>query len=116
MKLARRWGWRLLRGAAACSSPALEQAATPTAAVSPAEHGRALFRDKGCVTCHVNGRAEGETGTFDIGPDLTAYRNDAEFLRAWLADPKALRPDTTMPDMDLSEAEIEDLIAFLNEE
>jgi cytochrome c1 len=74
-----------------------------------------LFRNKGCVTCHANARVEGKTGLLAVGPDLTTYRNEPEFLRAWLADPKALRPDTPMPNFDLSAAEIEALIAFLNE-
>ena len=114
MSVALRWVTLLLLCAAGCSGQSPEQPATPTAAVS-ADHGRDLFRNKGCVTCHHHARVEGETGIFDIGPDLTAYRNDAEFLRQWLADPKAIKPDTPMPDIDLSAAEVDDLIAFLND-
>jgi cytochrome c2 len=101
----------LLLGAAACAGTATP-AATPTTA--PVEVGRALFRNKGCVTCHRNNRVEGKTGTLDIGPDLTHYQNEAGFLRAWLADPAAVKPNTRMPDLRLTEGEIEDLIAFLN--
>jgi len=99
---------------AACSGTASEQAARSTPAAA-AERGRMLFRNKGCVTCHANTRVEGESGLLAIGPDLSTYSNAPDFLRAWLADPKALRPDTPMPDFDLTAAEIEDLIAFLNE-
>lgn len=88
--------------------------AQPGAAAQPVERGRALFRNRGCVTCHVNGRVPGTTGTFPMGPNLTAYRNDPDFLREWLADPGAVRPGTEMPDLGLSPEEIEDLIAFLN--
>jgi cytochrome c2 len=103
----------LLLAVAACSGNTPGPAATVT--VSPAEHGRALFRNKGCITCHQNDRVQGETGIFEIGPNLTAYQNDPEFLRAWLENPRAIKPETPMPDLGLTPAEIEDLIAFLNE-
>ena len=50
-----------------------------------------------------------------VRPELTNYTNDPAFLRRWLADPPAARPGTNMPNLNLSPAEIEDLIAFLNE-
>jgi mono/diheme cytochrome c family protein len=104
---------------AACSGTPPGQAAAPSATVAPAdaaEAGRALFRNKGCVTCHLHNRVAGESGLLAVGPDLSAYRNvDVEFLRAWLANPQAIKPDTPMPDLDLTGAEIESLIAFLNE-
>ena len=80
-------------------------------ALSPAEKGSALFRAKGCVSCHRHA-AVAEGGP-SIGPDLTAYEADAVFLRRWLADPAAVRPGTLMPDLALEEEEIEALIAFL---
>jgi cytochrome c2 len=85
------------------------------AAAQAIERGRALFRNKGCVTCHVNDRVSGQTGAFAIGPNLTAYRNDPAFLRQWLADPRAVRPATEMPDLGLTAGEIDDLVAFLSE-
>jgi cytochrome c2 len=92
---------------------------TPAAAASlasPIENGRTLFRNKGCVSCHVNNRVEGLSGVLGlIGPDLTNYTNDPAFLRRWLANPAEERPGTEMPNLRLSAAEIEDLIAFLNE-
>jgi mono/diheme cytochrome c family protein len=75
-----------------------------------------LFRNKGCATCHVNNRVDGASGVLGpSAPDLTAYRNSPEFLRPWLADPKQVRPNAVMPDLRLTAAEIDDLIAFLNE-
>ncbi len=47
-------------------------------------------------------------------PNLTSYANDPDFLRRWLRDPAAVKPRTTMPNLDLSDAELADLIAFLN--
>ena len=103
----------ILLWTAACAAPAAGQApSTPT--LSLVEHGQILFRNKGCVTCHEHSRAGGETGLLAVGPNLSAYRNDPEFLRAWLADPKAIKPETPMPNLKLSTEEIEALIAFLN--
>jgi cytochrome c oxidase subunit 2 len=92
--------------------------ATPTAdpVVAAAARGRELFRNKGCVTCHTNTRVQGRSGVPGIvAPNLTNYRNSAEFLRGWLADPAQVRPGATMPDLRLAPAEIDDLVAFLNE-
>ncbi len=89
------------------------------AARGDAWRGEALFQAKGCATCHVHGRVSGRTGEFSGGypgspPDLTSYANDPELLRRWLRDPKAVKPTTAMPNLDLSDGEIADLIAFLN--
>jgi mono/diheme cytochrome c family protein len=70
-----------------------------------AKQGLALYRAKGCATCHdhqLNG-----------APNLAVYAVDPDFVRTWLHDPSAVRPDTLMPTLRLSEAEIEALIAFL---
>ncbi|GAC1547286.1 MAG: hypothetical protein NVS2B7_22930 [Herpetosiphon sp.] len=85
----------------------------PTALPPSAEAGAILFRDKGCVTCH-RASIEGTSGMVPIGPDLTAYTNEPAMLRRWLADPPAVKPNTAMPNLHLSSAEIDDLIAFLN--
>jgi mono/diheme cytochrome c family protein len=77
--------------------------------------GRALFLAKGCTTCHRHQGLDG-LGTASasfIGPELTTYQPDADFVRRWLRDPAAIRPGTAMPDLDLSEREITALIAFL---
>ena len=84
-----------------------------------AERGEVLFQAKGCATCHVHRRIPGRTGEFGGGypaaaPDLTRYANDPELLRRWLRDPQAVKPTTAMPNLDLSDDEIADLIAFLN--
>ncbi len=112
-------GWLLALALSGCNigaaraTPTIAPTATPAAS---AEEGSVLFRNKGCIGCHVNDRAEGPRGmAAGFGPDLTNYTNDPEFLRRWLDNPQAVRPGTEMPQIGLSEAEIEDLIAFLNE-
>lgn len=59
--------------------------------------------------------------SYRIGPDLTNIEstpyaglpNSAGFLRKWLKDPPAVRPSTQMPNLGLSDEEIEDLLVFL---
>lgn len=87
--------------------------------------GADLFRTKGCGGCHA---IEGYTaGT--IGPDLTHFMsrktfagaifpNNVDELRAWLRNPPKQKPmmpndGMGMPNLNLTEGEISDLIAFL---
>jgi cytochrome c2 len=89
----------------------------PATAVTTADadYGRALFSAKGCVTCHHHGAipGSGQLGGSDV-PDLTNYTANADFLRTWLKDPRAIRPNTWMPNLELKKDEIEALIAFLS--
>lgn len=94
--------------------PEPARASTDGAAISSAEYGRALFIAKGCKYCHMRAGISNMVPGPVIGPNLTNYQGEPAFLRAWLRDPQAVRPRTQMPDLGLSEAEIEVLIAFLN--
>jgi cytochrome c2 len=80
--------------------------------ISLAEQGEILFVAKGCVMCHVNGKSIILEAPH-IGPDLTNYQGNPEFLHTWLADPAAMKKNTQMPDLQLSDGEIEALTAFL---
>jgi cytochrome c oxidase subunit 2 len=86
-----------------------------------AVEGEQLMQNKACLGCH----ALGETNThIRVGPNLTnmARRSriagvvpySTENMRAWLADPTALKPGTTMPRLNLSEEEVEALAAYLD--
>jgi cytochrome c2 len=78
--------------------------------------GQQLFLAKGCITCHNHNevRRDGDTIYVDVGPDLSSFSADPDYLRRWLQDPASIRPETLMPDLDLEEGEIQALIAFLN--
>lgn len=92
-----------------------EGAALPAAAApDPAADGAALFRAKGCASCHRHAAVDGASA--NVGPELTAYDADPVFLRRWLSDPAAVRPNTLMPNLGLDSAEIDALIAFLESE
>jgi hypothetical protein len=79
------------------------------------DFGRDLFVAKGCLTCH----SHLETNQFrefgvDAGPDLTNFSAAPEYLRMRLKDPKSVKSDSKMPQLNLTETEIEALIAFVN--
>jgi cytochrome c2 len=88
--------------------------AAPASAESQVELGRQLFIAKGCVVCHQHSEVR-DYHVFEFTgiPDLTNIKVTPEYLRMWLKDPKSVKPATEMPMLGLSEAEIEELIAFL---
>ena len=96
------------------------QAPPPTAAPTATledeiVYGKALFSAKGCVSCHHHAAIAG-SGAFSEGnPDLTTFRWSAEYLRTWLQNPAAVKPNTYMPNLGLERDEIEALIAFLSD-
>ena len=93
---------------------ATSQNAGDTAAVEDqVSYGRALFVAKGCTGCHMHEELSDVVHGPVIGPNLTHRSDDPAFLRAWLADPAALRPGTQMPNIGLDSDEIEALVAFL---
>ncbi len=107
----------LLLSALPRAAPAPQPAtvASVPAAQGDVAYGKALFGAKGCVQCHHHA-ALAESGKFagSDTPDLTNYRPDPAYLRRWLKNPPEVKPGTTMPVLNLNDAEIEALIAFLS--
>jgi cbb3-type cytochrome oxidase cytochrome c subunit len=109
----------------------LTAGAAPGVAFSPSEgnpnHGRELMAQKACAGCH----AFSGVPTFDSGeaapaeselsrsaalaPDLrfTRERFRRDELLGWLLDPKGIKPDTRMPNFDLSVDEARDIAAYI---
>lgn len=77
--------------------------------------GATLFVAKGCASCHRHDQVNRETMDIFWGdaPNLSRYQGTAEFLRLWLKDPRAVRTDAQMPNLNLSQTDIETLITFL---
>jgi cytochrome c oxidase subunit II len=96
------------------------------AAAEPAtpqqQRGREVFMSNACVACHqiVGTPAYGQTG-----PNLThlasrrtlaagALGYSGPALRVWLSDPQRVKPGNHMPRVDLSEADLDALVAYLD--
>jgi cytochrome c oxidase subunit 2 len=83
--------------------------------------GRRVFEQTACVNCHaLNGT--GAAGRF--GPDLThlmsrdtlgsgVLKNTPANLRAWIENPDKFKPGVLMPAMNLSHAELDQVVAYL---
>ncbi|MCA9897829.1 MAG: hypothetical protein H6654_10495 [Ardenticatenaceae bacterium] len=85
-------------------------------AIAPDAMGEALFVAKGCIQCHVNDNVTMAENMFQIGPDITFVKRPSEYLEVWLANPASIKVETIMPNLHLSAAEIETLIAFLKQQ
>jgi len=78
---------------------------------APAMRGFRLFRDR-CIRCHAINREGGR-----VGPDLNVprsvveYRDEAQ-LRAYIKNPLAFRYGAMPANPDLSDAQLDDLLAF----
>lgn len=100
------------------SAPAQSQVAVSENSNDRIAQGRALFVAKGCLVCHrydemaAVRRAMGDFD-FDDVPNLSNLKIDAEYAKRWLRDPKAIKPLTAMPNLNLTEHEIDALVAFL---
>jgi cytochrome c5 len=109
---------------------AAEAAKVDAAAIAGADlgKGRQLLETKGCGSCHVMGGvaavpsssppaldAKSFERAFKLAPDLrvTRERMSAAKVVAWLTDPKAVKPDSDMPKIALTPAEVKDLAAYI---
>lgn len=104
------------------AAPAAAPQTSPPAAGNPAR-GKELIAAKGCGGCHKVPGVAGAVGT--VGPDLkdvgsrakiaggAVSNSSQEDLKKWLLDPPALKPGTAMPKLGLTEAEAEDIAAYL---
>ena len=83
--------------------------------------GRDVFFATACINCHAIGETKAR-GTF--GPDLThlmsretlgagTVPNTAEKLRAWVRDPQTIKEGCNMPNMQLTDNELNQIVAYL---
>ncbi len=109
--------------------PAAREKAPAAIAGADLGKGRALLDSKGCGTCHTFSGIAPLTASpvpvpqdpraFErghrIAPDLRATRDRMSAARVvrWLKDPKAVKADTEMPTIPLTDAEIRDLAAYV---
>ena len=86
-----------------------------------AAEGRRVFFANSCVNCHTI-RGTSAQGTF--GPDLThlmsrqtlaagAASNSPDNLRLWVRDPQKIKVGCLMPNMQLTDNEVDQVVAYL---
>ncbi len=73
-----------------------------------------------CAACHT---VDGTSAAGTVGPDLSHFaslpsipgglENNEENLRKWLENPPAVKPGTAMPNLNLTEEQIDALVAYL---
>lgn len=97
-------------------------AAAPEPVHEPdAERGRIAFTQYACTACH---RIPGVPGSdVHVGPPLAglagraliagALPNTADNLVRWIREPRSIDAQTTMPDMEVGEADARDMAAYL---
>jgi cytochrome c oxidase subunit 2 len=86
-----------------------------------AQQGEREFMTGACQACHTIG---GTSARGTVGPNLTLFgargvlsggvlSNTPANLAAWLHDPASIKPDSVMPNLHLTNAQIDRLVAFL---
>jgi cytochrome c oxidase subunit 2 len=92
---------------------------TPTS--GEAAKGGKIFLTEACMNCHT---VRGTAAAARVGPDLThlntretigagVLMNTSENLKKWLSNPQAYKPGSLMPNMKLSDDEINQIVAYL---
>ena len=97
----------LVIAAALLAAAATAWAQSPDAVTA---RGQSAFKDNGCYGCHMIGKF----GT-PIGPDLShvGRKYAPDYLARLLRDPAMQRPSAHMPALELSEADVRALAAYL---
>ena len=97
-----------------------EDASYGSAPSGDAGRGEELYNSVGCTGCHIMDGEVAREDFFDSlerlhGPNLVGLGSkvSADWVYAWLKDPKQYRPDTAMPDLRLSNQEAADITSFL---
>jgi len=98
-----------------------QQQTPPEPTETVAQQGKQLFLDSACAQCHT---IAGTPATGRFGPDLThlasrrtlasgILENNLDNLGAWLVDPQHFKSGNLMPASDLSNEELQAMLAYL---
>ncbi|MDY6906178.1 MAG: c-type cytochrome [Thermodesulfobacteriota bacterium] len=76
--------------------------------------GKQLFSDKGCIGCHSFERdVEGVSRRVPVLADAGLKMSD-KWLYNWISRPASINPDTWMPEVEITDAEVKHLTAYLS--
>ncbi|MDT8305777.1 MAG: cytochrome c oxidase subunit II [Anaerolineae bacterium] len=100
---------------------AQQQQPAPQPAAELVQQGQQVFLDSACVDCHA---VEGTNATGNLGPDLThlasrrtlaagTIPNNRGNLAGWIVDPQSIKPGAKMPPAELTGAQLQALLAYL---
>ena len=91
-------------------APTLTASASASTPIATNDGRPAVFGQM-CVACHALGGRGG-----NVGPALdgVADRFDGAYLNRWLRDPASVRPQTAMPQLPLSDTQVEELVTWLS--
>ncbi len=95
--------------------------AAPAPATTPAARGLHTFQSMTCINCHS---IAGVNGFQKVAPDLThlatrtiigsgVMKNTPANLALWLKNPQAIKPGCNMPNLQLTDPQVQDLVAYL---
>ncbi|MGF6659515.1 cytochrome c oxidase subunit 2 [Paraburkholderia atlantica] len=101
------------------AAPAVTEALSPSNVL--VQRGLRIFEQSSCANCHT---VRGTSAQGTLGPDLThlmsrqtiaagVLPNTQENLAAWIRDPNATKPGTTMPTVPLPASDRQALVAWL---
>jgi len=93
------------------------KAANAATTTATAQQGQEIFKQS-CIGCHAVGAEGGK-----LGPNLTNYAdrqrvagildNTPENTAAWLKDPQKIKPGNTMPNLNLTDDQVNALVEYL---
>ena len=77
--------------------------------------GASLYGESFCASCHAVQNAAGNVVGGDVGPELTRIGSKlkAEWLQAWLRNPRVYDPETPMPHYRFTDPQVSLLTAYL---
>jgi cytochrome c oxidase subunit 2 len=99
----------------------IQEQSQPAHVADAASAGQHIFEATACINCHA---VAGTVADGHFGPDLShlmsretiaagAAPNTPENLRRWIRNPDAIKPGSRMPAMELSDRELDAVIAYL---
>jgi nitric oxide reductase subunit C len=99
------------------AKPDLAQVASPNATAGGGDSiveakNRPFVYNQVCIACHA---LQGQGGQVGPALDNIGALRDIEYLKKWLKNPASIKPQTTMPQLPLSDDEITELAAFLSQ-